>query len=62
MLKAKSYQVAQIVYGEKKRDKLDLKIEDHYIGLEIFGAQGKMQEYREIFSALTDDSREFTLN
>ena len=54
--------MAQIVYGEKKRDKLDLKIEDHYIGLEIFGAQQMMQEFKEVYQALTAESSEFKLN
>ena len=53
LMDRKSYETAQVIYGEKKREKFKVTIDDMMIGLEIFSAQKKIAEYREIVEELT---------
>lgn len=62
LLQREAYQLAQIIYGEKKREKFDLTISDQLIGFEIFSAQKKMEEYRDIFNEVNREDSQFTLD
>lgn len=44
-----AYKLALIIYGEKEREKFEVTTGDKLIGIEIFSAQEKMDEYRELF-------------
>lgn len=62
MLQKEAYKLAQVIFGEKKRERFEVTISDQIIGLEIFSAQGKIDEYKEIFNELNRDDSEFKLN
>jgi hypothetical protein len=62
LLTKEAYKLAQIIFGEKKREKFDSTINDMLIGLEIFSAQGKIDDYREIFTELNKEGTIFTLD
>ena len=49
LLHKEAYQLAQVIYGEKRREKFEVTISDQIIGFEIFSAQNKLEEYKEIF-------------
>ena len=50
LLQREAYQLAQIIYGEKKREKFEVTMSDQIIGFEIFSAQKKIEEYKDIFN------------
>ena len=56
LLSQKSYPLAQVVYGEKLRDKFEKTVKDQLIGLEIFGAQKNFAEYCEVFNELLGEN------
>mmetsp|Transcript_14497 Transcript_14497/g.18291 ORF Transcript_14497/g.18291 Transcript_14497/m.18291 type:complete len:281 (+) Transcript_14497:1931-2773(+) len=62
LLGKKAHQLAQVIYGEKKREKFDVTIHDQLIGFEIFSAQKKIDEYKEIYSEVVRDGTKYQLN
>jgi len=52
LLAKKAYALAQIVYGEKMREKFEPSVGDQLIGLEIFGSQRKIEDFSELFNKL----------
>ena len=48
----KAYDLAQIVYSEKMREKFDQTIQDQLTGLEIFASQKKIDEFSDLYSKL----------
>jgi uncharacterized protein YeeX (DUF496 family) len=49
----KAYALAEIVYGEKMKEKFEQSVADQIIGLEIFASQKKIDDFNEIFTKLT---------
>lgn len=62
LLQKEAYQLAQVIYGEKKREKFEVTISDQIIGFEIFSAQAKLEEYKDIFAEVVRDSDSFKLD
>lgn len=62
LITKKAYQLAQIIFGEKKREKFTVTINDQFIGLEIFSSQKKIDEYRTIFAELSHNDSTYTLD
>ena len=62
LLKKEAYQLAQVIYGEKKREKFEVTISDQIIGFEIFSAQAKLEEYKDIFGEVVRDGGSFELD
>ena len=62
MLDKEAYQLAQIIYGEKKREKFETTIDDQLTGFRIFSAQAKIEEYGEIFHEIVKNDSVFRLN
>jgi len=56
LLERKAYPLAQIIYGEKTREKSYVEsLDDEITGMIIFSSQSKMEEYKEKFYNLMDD-------
>lgn len=51
-----AYQLAQIVFGEKIREKYETTLHDQMIALQIYASQGRMSDYRIKFLELTDEN------
>jgi len=62
LLMKEAYKLAQVVYGEKRREKFESTISDQIIGLEIFSSQKKIEQYKDIFNELNREGSEYTLN
>ncbi len=62
LLQREAYQLSQIIYGEKKREKFEVTISDQMIGFEIFSAQKKMDEYKDIFNEVNRADSKFTMD
>lgn len=62
MLKKEAYQLCQVIYGEKMREKFEVTIADRVIGMQIFSAQKKIDDYREIFDELVRPNSRFQLD
>ena len=62
LLDKKAYQLAQVIYSEKKREKFDVTLQDHIVGFEIFGAQSNIDEYKEIFSEVIKDGSDYKID
>jgi hypothetical protein len=52
LINLKAYDLAQIVYSEKMREKFDQTIQDQLTGLEIFASQKKIDEFSDLYSKL----------
>lgn len=62
LLEKKAYQLAQVIYSEKKREKFDITLNDQIVGFEIFGAQKKLDEYKDIYAEVIRDGSDYALN
>ena len=62
LLTKEAYQLSQIIHGEKNREKFETTVNDQVMGLEIFSAQVKLEEYKEIFHELSREDSAFTLD
>ena len=58
----KCHELAEIVMGEKLKEKFNVNVSDELIGLNIYAAQTKFAEYRQKFELLIDDKSEYALN
>lgn len=52
LMSEKAYQLCQVIYSEKMREKHEMTTKDHLISLEIFAAQRKLAEYEERFAQI----------
>jgi hypothetical protein len=55
-MKNESYTLAEIVMSEKLKEKFKVTVGDELIGLNVFAAQKKMEEYKEKFNVFFDES------
>ena len=55
LMAVKGFELAQVIYGEKQRDKFNITKKDRLKALEIFAAQAKQPEYIEMFNELVSD-------
>jgi hypothetical protein len=55
LIQHKAYSLAQIVYGEKTREKFETTIQDNLTGLKIFANQKKIDEYVELFGKTVNE-------
>ena len=62
LMAVKSYQLAQVIYSEKQREKFKNTVKDQFTGLEIFAAQKKTTEYSKMFNELIDEKGPFTID
>lgn len=60
MITMNAHSLAQIVYAEKQREKFDITLSDQMTGLEIFSAQGNINEFSEIFTKVITDEGDFS--
>lgn len=58
LMNEKAYQLCQVIYSEKMREKHEMTIRDHLIGLEIFAAQRKLVEYEERYKEIVSGEHE----
>lgn len=56
------YELAEIVMAEKVKEKFPESIKDEILGLNIFSAQVKFDEYKEKFDILIDDDSKYEFN
>jgi len=52
LLKKQAYSLAQIIYGEKMREKFEVTVDDQLTGLEIFASQKKIEEFADLYTKL----------
>lgn len=52
LIEAKQYQSAEIVMAEKVKEKFESTINDELIGINVYSAQKKIDEYKEKFNLL----------
>jgi len=50
-----SYELSEIVMAEKMKEKFDITVNDELIGLNIYAAQKKFEDYRLKYDTLIDD-------
>ena len=62
LLNKKAYKLAQIIYGEKTREKFEADIKDQIIGMQIFSSQQKMEEYKELYAGLLQSDSQFEID
>jgi predicted SprT family Zn-dependent metalloprotease len=55
LMQNKSYELSEIVMAEKLKEKFSETVNDELIGLNIYAAQGKFQDYRSKFELLIGD-------
>ena len=63
------WQVEEVDSAEKgleilveKREKFDITLNDQIVGFEIFGAQKKLDEYKDIYAEVIRDGSDYALN
>jgi len=62
LLKVKAYPLSEVIYLEKQKEKMERQINDVLIGLEIYGPQKKIDEYRELFNEITMENGKYEVN
>ena len=61
LIEKKAFKLANVIYGEKQREKFTIDINDRIIGMQIYSNQFKMPEYKEIFEEILSEESEFKL-
>lgn len=56
LMKNESYTLAEIVMAEKLKEKFQVTVGDELIGLNVFAAQKKMEEYKDKYNVFFDES------
>jgi len=58
----KCYELAEIVMSEKLKEKFNITFNDELIGLNIYSAQVKFNDYKSKFETFIKDDSEYEFN